>query len=147
MKIRTAEVNLLSPNSAKLILGSSCSIYMYSALRYSQCRYSFLIPRRPRPLCTSLRRDVKIQRPDQLELRIVLNGLQSLPREFIPIHQLGQQNLHFQQGKVESNAPARPRSKRDVGAAMPILHFLSVPPVRIELERVPPDSRVHVDGI
>lgn len=91
--------------------------------------------------------NIKVQRPNQLKLRIIINRFQSVPYKLIPTHQLCQQNFYLQQGKIKSNTTPRPRRKRNISATMSSLNLLRIPPIRIKPERIPPGLGIRMDSI
>ena len=98
-------------------------------------------------LHTPLGAHVKVQRPDELELRVVIDGLLALAHELVPTQQFAQQDLDLQQGEVEADAAARARRERHVRAAMAVFYLVRVPAVRVEAERIAPDLGVGMDGV
>ena len=107
----------------------------------------FLRLRLGRPLLPPLGPHVQVIRTNQLEHGIVLDGPVILPRELIPVQQLGQKHLHFLQRKVEPDAHARTCRKGDIRRLVAVAHRLGVPAIRIKASWVVPDSGIVVDVV
>ena len=100
-----------------------------------------------RPLRPPLGSDVQVQRPNKLELGVILNSLKPFPSELVPVHQLAQQDLDLEQRKVESDARSRTSSEGHVSTAVARLDLLRVPSIGVEAEGIMPVLRVGVDRV
>lgn len=100
------------------------------------------------PLDALLSTDVQVVGADQLEVRIVLDGLGvSSNSELVAPDKLGKEDLDLGQSKVEANTHARALGKGSVGALGSVLDGVGVPAVGVEAARVLPDLLVVVDVV
>ena len=97
--------------------------------------------------CALLGANVEVQRPDKLELLVVLDRPQALSRKLVVIHELGEQDARLLKREVEADASTSTHGERHVSGAVAILHPRSIPTVWIEGHRVLPDLRDFVDGV